>query len=284
MPDEAIHPSRFSTLTSSDGTSATVVLLFSCNQWADIDSSELEWRAFQPVQKSFPGYGLREPAETVFDEDAIWSRPLDARPTTPCSLLVVVLQPSDMLIRAERSVFGKSDLTLLNCADLRVMRTAVKDVDLARYFEDSFWMLAILTECVFERLRAAREQTSENTILLADDPVSKTIFANKDGRPGGDSGRIFDKLHDHKVHESTPSLPPQDCSHHERPWQIAVTNCGASVPNRSSISMEVYSKHEASPATNSREGRSTFASAENEQTCTAAVRDALMLSPTDPTE
>lgn len=62
----------FSTLTSSDGTSATGVLLFSCNQWADIDSSELGWRAFQPVQKPFPGYGLREPAETEFDEDAIW--------------------------------------------------------------------------------------------------------------------------------------------------------------------------------------------------------------------
>lgn len=144
-------------------------------------------------------------------------------------------------------------------------------------------MLAILRECVFERMRAAREQTSENTILLADDPVSKTVFANKDGRPGGASGRIFDKLHDHKS-MSLPSLPPQDCGYRERSWQIAVTNCGASVANRSSISKEVYSKPEASPATNSREGRSTFACAENEQTCTAPVRDALMLSPTDPTE
>ncbi len=58
-------------------------------------------------------------------------------------------------------------------------------------------MLAILTECVFERLRAAREQTTKNTILFAEDPVAKTILANKDGRARGASGRIFDKLHDH---------------------------------------------------------------------------------------
>lgn len=69
--------------------------------------------------------------------------------------------------------------------------------DLARYLEDSFWMLAILAQCVFERLRAAREQATKDTILFADDPIAKTILANKDGRAGGASGRIFDKLHDY---------------------------------------------------------------------------------------
>lgn len=50
-------------------------------------------------------------------------------------------------------------------------------------------MLAILAQCVFERLRAAREQATKNTIPFADDPVAKTILANKDrrarGRPEG---------------------------------------------------------------------------------------------------
>jgi len=58
-------------------------------------------------------------------------------------------------------------------------------------------MLAILAQCVFERLRAAREQATKNTILFADDPIAKTILANKDGRARGASGRKFDKLHDH---------------------------------------------------------------------------------------
>ncbi|MCA1379134.1 hypothetical protein [Bradyrhizobium sp. IC4061] len=58
-------------------------------------------------------------------------------------------------------------------------------------------MLAILTERVFERLRAAREQATKITILFADDPVAKTILANKDGRARAASGGKFDKLHDH---------------------------------------------------------------------------------------
>lgn len=57
-------------------------------------------------------------------------------------------------------------------------------------------MLAILAECVFQRLRAARKQATKDTILFADDPVSKTILANKDSRPSGASGRILDELHD----------------------------------------------------------------------------------------
>jgi len=58
-------------------------------------------------------------------------------------------------------------------------------------------MLAILTKCVFERLRTAREQATKHTILFADDPIAKTILANKDGRAYGASGRGFDKRHDH---------------------------------------------------------------------------------------
>ncbi|MDA9431469.1 hypothetical protein XH88_06645 [Bradyrhizobium sp. CCBAU 51627] len=58
-------------------------------------------------------------------------------------------------------------------------------------------MLAILTECIFERLRAAREQATKMTILFADDPVAKTILANKDGRALAASGRKFGELHDH---------------------------------------------------------------------------------------
>ncbi|MGY3361728.1 hypothetical protein ACVWZK_008391 [Bradyrhizobium sp. GM0.4] len=69
------------------------------------------------------------------------------------------------------------------------------EFDFARYLENSFWMLAILPECILERLLPAREQATENTVLFADDPVSKTILANKDDRPGG--AKIFDKLHDY---------------------------------------------------------------------------------------
>ncbi|MCK1486721.1 hypothetical protein IVB25_29540 [Bradyrhizobium sp. 193] len=58
-------------------------------------------------------------------------------------------------------------------------------------------MLAILAECVFERLLTAREQAAKNAVLFEDDPVSKTVLANKDRRSGGASGRIFDKLHNH---------------------------------------------------------------------------------------
>ncbi|UPK20625.1 hypothetical protein [Bradyrhizobium sp. 131] len=79
----------------------------------------------------------------------------------------------------------------------RLLRTVGNnEFDLASYLEDSFWMLAILAECVFQRLRAARKQATKDTILFADDPVSKPILANKDGRPSGASGRILDELHD----------------------------------------------------------------------------------------
>lgn len=70
MPDEAIHLSRFSTLTSSDGASATVVPLLSCNQWADIDSSELRVEGIPTSSEFHPGYGLRAHG-TLFEEDAI---------------------------------------------------------------------------------------------------------------------------------------------------------------------------------------------------------------------
>lgn len=77
-----------------------------------------------------------------------------------------------------------------------LLRTVGKnEFDLASYLEYSFWMLAILAECVFQRLRAARKQATKDTILFADDPVSKTILANKDG-PNGASGTILDELHD----------------------------------------------------------------------------------------
>lgn len=205
----------FSTLTSSDGTSATVVPLLSCNQWADIDSSESRVEGIPTSSEFLPGYGLREPAATVFDEDAIWFPSSWRKTDDP---VFAARSRATAKRHAHKGVavcFREKLLPLLNCADFRLMRTAVKDVDLARYLEDSFWMLAILTECVFERLRAAREQTSENTILLADDPVSKTILANKDGRPGGASGRIFDKLHDHK----SMSLP-----RHYRLRIVVITN------------------------------------------------------------
>lgn len=73
------------------------------------------------------------------------------------------------------------------------------EFDLASYLEDSFWMFAILAERVFQRLRAARKQATKDTILFADDPVSKTILANKDGRPSGASGTILDELHDRNL-------------------------------------------------------------------------------------
>lgn len=81
-------------------------------------------------------------------------------------------------------------------------------------------------------------------------------------------------LRSRSMNRAIPFLEnPKNCSHLERSFQIALTIGGASVAIRSSISIKVYSKREASPATNSGEGRSTFASAGNEQTCPAAVRD-----------
>lgn len=56
-------------------------------------------------------------------------------------------------------------------------------------------MLAILAECVSERLLPAREQATKNAVLFADDPVPETILANKDPRSGAASGRIFNERH-----------------------------------------------------------------------------------------
>lgn len=74
--------------------------LLSCNQRADIDSSESRVEGIPTSSEFLPGYGLREPAGTVFAKMRFGSRPLGARPATPFSLLVVLLQQSDMLIRA----------------------------------------------------------------------------------------------------------------------------------------------------------------------------------------
>lgn len=98
MPDEAIHLSRFSTLTSFDGASATVVPLLSCNQWTDIDSSELRVEGIPTSSELHPGYGLRAHGDSV-RRTCDWV-PVLLTQTIPFSLLVVVLQPSDMLIGA----------------------------------------------------------------------------------------------------------------------------------------------------------------------------------------
>lgn len=128
------------------------------------------------------------------------SRPLGASSTSCFTALdrTKALHPH---IRAWRSASAgcskANNLSQLSRSAGRAPLRIVGNIefDLARYLEDSFWMLAILAECVFERLLPAREQAAKNAVLFADDPVSETILANKDPRSGVASGRIFNKLH-----------------------------------------------------------------------------------------
>jgi hypothetical protein len=97
-------------------------------------------------------------------------------------------------------------------------------------------MLAILAQCVFERLRAAREQATKITILFADDPVAKMILANKDGRAPRASGRKFDKLHDHmsmslRLHRLEITAPFHEIGSPQSPSEPIAHVFGATRPS-----------------------------------------------------
>lgn len=66
-----------------------------------------------------------------------------------------------------------------------------------RQLDDGFRMMAILAQCVFERLGAVHEEPAKCAVLFASNPVATTSPANKDGRRCEAARWRLVELHDH---------------------------------------------------------------------------------------
>lgn len=66
-----------------------------------------------------------------------------------------------------------------------------------RQLDDGFRMMAILAQCVFERLGAVHEEPPKCAVLFASNPVATTSPANKDGRRCEAARWRLVELHDH---------------------------------------------------------------------------------------
>ncbi|WP_349253227.1 hypothetical protein [Bradyrhizobium sp. CB3481] len=110
--------------------------------------------------------------------------------------LAIRIQTGDCAAKLDRSISLCADALrhTLRAANLPIGPNI--DFDLARHFDDSVRMKAILDQRVFERLSAVNKYAAKNAILFAGNPVAATIPAEKDGRRCG-ATRRRSNLHNH---------------------------------------------------------------------------------------
>ena len=75
------------------------------------------------------------------------------------------------------------------------MLAAHVEFDPARQLDDGLGMMAVLEQGVFDGLRAADEQATEQAVLLPGNPVAVAVAADEDDGGGRTARWRFDALH-----------------------------------------------------------------------------------------